>query len=73
MGKLRDPHGNQPYFPSMCMVCSRPECAKRLSSEEINLKINHELNFRPNVPAKDLAKPPHDLIVLDKSTQLENI
>ena len=47
----------------MCMVCRRPECAIRLSNEEINLKRNHEFNFIPNVPAKDPAKPPHDLMV----------
>ena len=29
---------DQPYFPSMCMVCRKLECVIRLSIEEMNLK-----------------------------------
>ena len=50
---------DQPYFPSMCMVCRKPEFAISLSSEE----KYHKFNFSSNVPAKDFAKPPYVLTV----------
>ena len=50
---------DQPYFPSMCMVCRKPEFTISLSSEE----KYHRFNFSSNVPAKDFAKPPYVLTV----------